>query len=889
LTVQPETPADGSPAVGRPFGPYLLLQEIGRGGHSRVFAAKQPGLDRRIALKVLGPEAPTHSDGALLRFQREAHLLASLTHPGIVRVLDTGTHAGLPYIAMELVPGCSLAVVLERLRADGREVTTAGVRAAVQAAAATHGTTDARIATDTAGQRWQLRATAAVTMLTLIADIADALAFAHAAGVVHRDVKPGNLLLRNDGRALLADFGIAQQLGIDATATRAGTPTYMAPEQARGASGDHRSDQFALAATLFEALTLRVPFPAASAAELALRLQQEEAPDPRRFAPRLGADVAAVLAKALHRDPARRYASIGEFAADLRAILAGAPTLARPPGPLRRAVRWLQKKPWRLTAVAVLAGAAFALLVMDQQQRRALAGERTRADTALAQRHRLSLGVRLDRAQAHAKDFRGVEPAEIPGIEAWLRAEAEPLAAELPGLERLLAQLREQALPPSDADIAADRTRIGFEEATRQADREIAFRAAAIQNGDGNVTDHQQRLDALRETRAEIEAQLAANRSWRLPTDEQQFLHDQVEGLVARLTAFCRGPTSRVEWLRTRITATATCQRRSIVDAADRWREAALAIDQDPRFAGLPLAPRCDLLPLRADPSSGLWEFVHLPSGTADREVPPVRADGRYELGDDHGIVVVLLPGGTFTMGCQKEDAAGKNHDPDAQSPLRDVTLLPFYCGKYELTDSQLRRLVGPGDEENMRYSRLDTAGDKKTPLLPAVSVSQRRIKAAIEPMGLRLPTEAQWEYACRAGTSTPFHFEPRSTAGAFANVSDEAAKRAGARWTLEPGIDDGFAGIAPIGSLAANAFGLHDMHGNVAEMVDDLAGQYRRPTSAGDGRSQATWGQVRLVFRGGTYAHNLFTARSGGRALHESPDFTKENVGTRIVLPLQP
>lgn len=879
------------PAAGRTIGAYRLLAEIGRGGHSIVYAAVQAGLDRRIALKVFGPRPGVGNEHALLRYQQEARLLASLDHPSIVRVLDAGTHDGLPFLAMELVPGCSLEALLEQLRAADGAATTERLRELVAAASVANGTAPSATADPEATARWRSRPDAIATMIALVADVASALAFAHAAGIVHRDVKPANVLVHRDGRALLADFGIALQVDSDGTATRAGTPTYMAPEQARGARGDHRSDQFSLAATLFEALTLQVPFPAGSAAELALRLQQHDAPDPRRYAPRLGADLAAVVRKALARAPEHRYASIGDFAADLRAVLAGQPTLVRPPGPLARTAAWLRRKPWRLTTVAVASGALAALLVLDRQQREALAGERTRAESALERRQRLSLVVRLDRAEARAASFLGIDPAECPRIEAWLRDEAEPLAAELPPLQGLLDELRQQALPPSEADVAADRARIGYDAPIQQADREIAFREAAIRAGEGKVADHEKRLAALRVTRAELDVRLAANRSWRLPTDEQQFLHDQIAALVTRLAAFCRGPASRTEWLRTRIAATAAYHRRSVVDAAARWQQAARAVAADPRFQGLQLQPRCDLLPLRADPASGLWEFVHLASGTPDHEVPEPGADGRYALGDDHGLVVVLLPGGTFTMGAQRDDPGGANHDPQAlasESPLREVTLAPFYCGKYELTEAQLLRLAGPGGALKLFGGRPESTS-KAPPLQPARSVSQRLVTATVERLGLALPTEARWEYACRAGTATPFHFGPREAAGAFANVSDESSRRAGARWTLEPGIDDGHPGLAPIGSLGANAFGLHDLHGNVAEMVDDPAGRYQWPARPGDGRSQAMWGQDWVVFRGGTYAHNLQSARSGGRALHESRDFKMENVGARLVLPLQP
>jgi cytochrome c-type biogenesis protein CcmH/NrfG/predicted Ser/Thr protein kinase len=308
------------------FGEFELLREVGRGGVGVVHEARQRNLDRRVALKVL--HAPFANDPMVLaRFRREANTLAKLDHTGIVRVLDVGEADGRPWLAMEFVEGESLAARLDRLRQQG------GHR-------------------DDSLRR----------LLEIVTQVAEALHHAHEAGVVHRDVKPNNVLLRGDGRAVLGDFGLARE-ATDLTLTRegtvAGTPYYMSPEQivARSSQCDQRSDVFSLGATLYECITLERPFDGPTPEIVLHRILTREPRDPRRKQKRLPQDLVAIVLKALEKEPERRYQTMHEFAEDLRAFLELRPVQARPPSRARRLLRWARREPMRAALGLVLLGA----------------------------------------------------------------------------------------------------------------------------------------------------------------------------------------------------------------------------------------------------------------------------------------------------------------------------------------------------------------------------------------------------------------------------------------------------------------------------------------------------------------------------------------------------
>lgn len=335
---RPDT--DPVPAgTGRRLGDFTLLRPLGKGSQGEVWEARQESLGRHVALKLLPPQM-VFSAERLQRFQREAEAGGRLTHAGIVTVYAVGEHAGVHFIAQELVPGGrTLADLIDEAR---------------------------RLPEPPAD--WHRR------MAALFAEVGEALHAAHGVGVIHRDVKPGNVLVAAGGRPKLADFGLARvqdEAALSTTGDLAGTPFYMSPEQVRGEHSrlDARTDVFSLGASLYEALTLLRPFPG-DRQQIMEGILQRDPPDPRRVQGHVPRALAVICLKALEKARGRRYASAGEMAADLRRFLAGEPIRARPPGALVRATKWAQRRPRASTAgaVAVVAFAAVTWLWMDNRQ-----------------------------------------------------------------------------------------------------------------------------------------------------------------------------------------------------------------------------------------------------------------------------------------------------------------------------------------------------------------------------------------------------------------------------------------------------------------------------------------------------------------------------------------
>jgi formylglycine-generating enzyme required for sulfatase activity len=253
---------------------------------------------------------------------------------------------------------------------------------------------------------------------------------------------------------------------------------------------------------------------------------------------------------------------------------------------------------------------------------------------------------------------------------------------------------------------------------------------------------------------------------------------------------------------------------------AREWERALPAIRA--AYPGLDVEPQLGLIPIGPDPESELWEFAHLMTGT-----PPVRgADGKLDLKEESGVVLVLLPGGTFLMGAQASDAQAANYDPYIQSPRREgpvheVHLSPFFISKYEMTQGQWLRLTG-SNPAFWQHGKL-----RSVLLHPIEFISWSQSHDCLDRAGLALPTEAQWEFAARGGTSTPWYTgsDPSSLLEARAeNLYDEEAFAAGVASSpgKEPLPSDSHAGTAPVGRFSANPFGLHDVLGNVFEYCFD-------------------------------------------------------------------
>jgi WD40 repeat protein/serine/threonine protein kinase len=320
--VETHPPSAEIVAAGVSIPGYEILGELGRGGMGVVYLARQIGLDRLVALKMILAGAHASPDD-VARFRREAEAVAQLQHPHIVQVYDVGEQEGLPYFSLEYIEGGSLVQKLSGTPLPSHQAAE------------------------------------------LVAVLADAIHAAHLRNIIHRDLKPANVLLTADGTPKITDFGLAKRLDAPAGLTQSGaivgTPSYMAPEQAEGRSKQvgPATDVYALGAILYEALTGRPPFRAETPFDTLLQVVHEEPVPPRRLLPKIPRDLEIICLKALAKAPDQRYASARDLADDLRRFLKGEPIRARPVGRGEKAWRWCRRNP----ALALASGLAVGGLV----------------------------------------------------------------------------------------------------------------------------------------------------------------------------------------------------------------------------------------------------------------------------------------------------------------------------------------------------------------------------------------------------------------------------------------------------------------------------------------------------------------------------------------------
>src|SRR5437763_5595033 len=306
---------------------YELLEEIGRGGQGVVFRARQKSLNRTVALKVssLGQWA---SKAHLKRFRREAEAAASLDHPGIVPIYEVGEREGACYFSMKFVEGGQLDEVVKRAPMSIRQAAE------------------------------------------LIAKVARTVHYAHEHGILHRDIKPGNILLDAKGEPLLTDFGLVRLVEAESTITRTrealGTPSYMAPEQAAGEQRklSNATDVYGLGAVLYQLLTDHPPFAGGTTYETIKLLLDTEPRQPRLLNPKIDRDLSTICLKCLEKDPQRRYPSALALAEDLERWLKHAPIRARRTGVFTHARKWVRRNPRIAAMTAMLLALAVPLGVV---------------------------------------------------------------------------------------------------------------------------------------------------------------------------------------------------------------------------------------------------------------------------------------------------------------------------------------------------------------------------------------------------------------------------------------------------------------------------------------------------------------------------------------------
>jgi hypothetical protein len=485
------------------LGEFRIVREVGRGGMGVVYEAQQLSLRRRVALKVL-PFATLLDPLRLQRFQQEAEAAAHLHHPHIVPVFAVGCERGLHYYAMQFVDGQSAAAVIQGLRHPPENP---GPASRGEYPAGERSRSPTRLQTSEPERvrtvvRWGVQA-------------AEALHYAHEVGVIHRDVKPANLLLDRRGDLWVADFGLARLRGgaeLTETGDAVGTLRYMSPEQALGAKGvvDHRVDIYGLGATFYELLTLAPVLTGENREEMFHRLLEEAPVRPRLLNPAIPFDLETIVLKALRKEPAERYASAQELAEDLKRFQESKPILGRRPTLRDRTRAWTRRHALGLTATGGVLFVICAVLAASA----AMIGRAYRE------------AARKQAAAEHSRQLarRAIDQILYGEVADWLNNEAPPDPAQEKLLKQLLASCQELAQEdPADAEA---RFRVA----------EAWFRTGVIQHQLG-------RIKAALDSTGKALAFLAELTNEQSPSASYTFHRGQYLNMQARLLSESGNPT----------------------------------------------------------------------------------------------------------------------------------------------------------------------------------------------------------------------------------------------------------------------------------------------------------------------------------------------------------
>jgi formylglycine-generating enzyme required for sulfatase activity len=683
---------------------YSILGILGSGGMGVVYKAQQMALRRVVALKMI-----LHGDfvgeDQRKRFQGEAEAIAALQHPHIVQVHEVGEHNGVPYFSLEYCAGGSLADQLD-------------------------------------GTPWEPKRAAA-----LVQTLAGAVQTAHQQGLVHRDLKPGNVLLTADGTPKVTDFGLVKRLdtpGQTQSGAVVGTPSYMAPEQA-GSTGRQvgpAADVYALGAVLYELLTGRPPFKAATPMDTVLQVLSEEPVAVRRLQPKVPRDLETICLKCLEKDPKKRYVSSAALAEDLRRFLAGEPVQARPAGRLERAVKWARRRP---TAAALLGVTLLALVTLTV----------------------LSANLVVARSDAESR-------RTVAELEADKAKEARDFLVSI-------------------------------------------FELAETDVKGGNMT--------VREILADAELKIPVRFA------DQPALRGELVAAIEKVKRRIGRRTPQGMLLEARGTVqlqSATGVKRAAVPQALVYLDDRLTLSAD---AQVQLVILSDLHKERLEPGREVT--------MAFKGCEP--ADAVMQRDDSILMTFVRLPKGTFYMGWRSDiDHAtgiitkGNKITKGKKTEIKE----DFEIAVHDVTQGQWQAIMGDNPSYFSRFdagfgrNEVKTISDEELKLFPVESVSWNDVQEFIKKLNekerergylYRLPSEAEWEYACRGGATSEeecshlFYFDKPTD-----DLSSEQANFHG-KFPFNNGKPGEYLGLpSRVGAYPPNKLGLCDMHGNMEQWCSD-------------------------------------------------------------------
>ena len=680
--------APGPTLEGTTLGDFELLREVGHGGMGIVLLARQKSLKRLVAVKVLNSTVAATTRG-VTRFQHETTSAGRLSHPNIVQLLEAGTDRGMRYFAMEWMAGGTLHQKTEARRRERAEA----VRRA-----------------DTPAVRSAIEQTLRATL-----QIAEALAYIHEHGVIHRDVKPQNILFDDKGTAHLADFGLAKDeeaSSLSRTGDIAGTPHYLSPEQAlaKRITIDHRTDIYSLGVVLYESLSLVKPFDGKTLEQVLFAISFREPKWLRKIDPRIPRDVETVCHKAIEKNPNRRYATARKFADDLRHLLDHEAIDARPPTPVSRILRGVRRHrvACSLVGCVVVAAAAGA---WAQQVR----GKRERARAAYGQ---------------------------------LFEMQVEPLSERKPGA---LAEIRQRMRQVQDLETSLDtpeRQRIlelskNFDrEITTRRDRALAHlrrgmgRPAAASPGTPHVT-----LAASVQSDVEYFMGLAG------VVEVAPFLPDDAE--LQRFAVLSETFP--------KLTLTAA-------DGSSGALASARSIDPYTGRLGdpFPLGP----IPLTEVPvpqgysrivvERGDGTFAEMTRLFVDRGTPYVLTVW-FRPPEETEVDMIPISGGRFPLGKPKTDEG-----QELAFLEREFDVADFSIDRTEVSNAEYRRYMGDLAQRSLpiavaRPEYWPDAWDSAWDRLPVTGISVEQAAYFAEWEGKRLPTAQEWERAARGPESVLF------------------------------------------------------------------------------------------------------------------------------------